>query len=287
MAASSDDRGSSARSGVQVLALLRERRARVRLQRAVGAEHWIAFADGWSRLYEAARRLPVSLFVLDPRDEAGRIQTDSVERLVRARPSVAVLLYLPFGPDVAHPLLRWARLGVRHVVFLDVGDSGAYLREMVGRAAARSATETLWAQVRGALGPLAPGIAAALHAGLHGVSEIRSADEWAEAVGVPLRTFYRAFRSRGLPPPKRCLEWLRFLHVLHRLTDPGVELDEVIGPLGGLPSERRRRAWAAEWGVEPSELWYTVPLDEAIRRFARECGRDAVARPAAPEAVHR
>lgn len=277
MVRSSPERDEKPGRGAPIVALLRERRARVRLQRAVGGEHWLSFVERWSRLYDAARERPVGLFVLDPRDERGELQADAVARLARHHPSIAVLLYLPFGAHLADPLLRWGRLGVHHVAFLDLGDSTLYLHEMVDRALARSATEALWARLRAALEPIPVDVARALRVGLHRLVEIHSAEDWADVVGAPLRSFYRVFERARMPSPKRCLEWLRLLHVVQRLGDPGSGVEEITRSIGWTPPERRVREWAESWGVEPSDLWYTVPLDAVIEVFALECREGGLA----------
>lgn len=270
--------------GVQVVALLRERRARVRLHRAAGPRHWVAFVDRWSELYDAIRSMPVALVVLDPRLD-GTVQEEAVERLLRHHPSIAIVLYLPFGPDLAAPLLRWARRGVRHIVFLDLGDSTLYLQDLLDRALARSATEALWNRLSAALGPLAAETGRPLRVALHRIAEIGSAEEWAEALGLPVRSFYRCFRRGGLPAPKRCLEWLRLLYAAHRMRDPGFAHAEVIAQLRWAPSRRFLAEAVGGSDPDPSELWYTVSFDDVLQRFVRECREGARARLATRKAV--
>lgn len=256
------------RGSAQIVALLGERRARVRLQEAVGSDHRIAFVSRWTAVYECIRNLPVVLAVLDPRD--GRAwQVEAVERLVRHHPSLRILLYLPFRPDAAGPLLRWARAGVRQIVFFDLGDSSLYLREMVEHALARSVPEWVYARIQAELDPLSEDVAEAFHLALLRAAEIDSAEAWAEAAGWPAGSFYRRFRAHGLPTPRRCLEWLRFLYAAKRLEDPGYEWDDLIRdepPAPLLPTRGR-----AATPLDARELRYTVSFEVALAQFVREC----------------
>lgn len=262
------------RGGAQIVALLNERRARVRLHEALGASHRIAFARSWSGLYECVRRLPVVLAVIDPRDGADW-QVDAVERVVQHHPSMRVVLYLPFRPDVAAPLLRWARAGIREVVFLDLGDSGLNLRERVERALAGSATEWVYLRLRAALDPISEECAEALRVALAHATELDSVDAWAGAAGRSSASFYRSFRAQGLPTPKRCLEWIRFLYAVKRLEDPGYEWEDVVrGQCPALPLARGgpgRRS-------RERDLRYTISFQVALEQFVQECHARAAAR---------
>lgn len=257
------------RGGAQIVALLEERRARVRLQEALGADHPIAFVRCWSDLYECVRSLPVVLAVVDPRD-ASDWQVDAVQRLVQHHPSLRIVLYLPFRPDVAGPLLRWARAGIRELVFLDLGDSSLYLRERVERALAGSTPEWVYLRLRAALDPITEEWADALRVALVHATEIDSVEAWAEAMGRSAASFYRFFRAQGLPTPRRCLEWIRFLYAVKRLEDPGYAWEDVVqGPRPALLSPGRASA---------RELRYTVSFEIALAQFVQECRSQAAGR---------
>ena len=256
------------RRGAQIVALLAERRARVRLHEAVGADHRVAFVRRWTDVYECIRTLPVVLAVLDPRD--GRAwQVEAVERLVRHHPSLRILLYVPFRPDVAGPLLRWGRLGVYQVVFLELGDSSLYVREMVERALACSVPEWVYARLRAEMDPLAEDVAEAFRVALLHAGAIEHADAWAEAVGWPAGSFHRRFRSLGLPTPKRCLEWLNFLYAAKRLEDPGYAWEDLVGVTP--PNSSFHAPAGAAPAPDARELRYTVSFDIALAQFAQEC----------------
>jgi hypothetical protein len=258
-----DRDGRPLRGGAQIVALLAERRARVRLQEALGADHRIAFVRCWSDLHECVRSLPVVLAVVDPR-EGSMWQVDALERLVQHHPSLRIVLYLPFRPDVAGPLLRWARLGVREHVFLDLGDTSLYLRERVERALAGSTPERVYLRLRAALDPISEEWAEALRVALVHGTEIDSVQAWAEAMGRSTASFYRFFRAQGLPTPRRCLEWIRFLYAVKRLEDPGYAWEDVVqGPPPTLPSSPD--------GARKRELRYTVSFEIALAQFVQEC----------------
>lgn len=262
------------RNSAQIVALLTERRARVRLHEAVSAEHRIAFVRRWTEVYECIRSLPVVLAVLDPRE--GRTwQVEAVERLVRHHPSLRILLYVPFRPDVASPLLRWARLGVQQVVFLELGDSRLYVREMVERALARSVPEWVYARLRAEIDPLAEDVAEAFRVALLGAGAIERAEAWAEAVEWPTASFYRRFRSLRLPTPKRCLEWLNFLYAAKRLEDPGYVWEDLVHEA---PPHPRQGSTHADATRDARELRYTVSFDIALAQFVQECRAAGVRR---------
>ncbi len=246
----------------------------------MGSEHRIAFVSAWGALDECVRALPAALAVVDPHGQGG-LEVEAVERLAARHPSLPIVLYLGFGPRVAKPLLRWGRGGVRDVVFLDLGDSRHYLRDVVRRALARSSADALADDLVAAMAPLPDRAAEILRTGLRRLTEIRTVSDWALSVGLSAAGLSRALRRAGLPSARRCLDWLRLLFVVHHLADPGCTLEDLHRRLAPGVAQGFWKRVPALTGVSASDLPYTVTVERLFEQFAAEGRAASIARPTA------
>ncbi len=259
---------------MQILAFLSDRRARVRLHRALGTDYKIAWASDWDQLEQLVREMPVDIFVVDPRRRT-RIDVAAVCRLRERYPSIPTVLYTEFQVDLADPLLVWGDVGVCGAAFLDQSDTEWDLHRLLEAATATCAAQQILSAIEAVLPELDDTVRRVLSLGLHEAASLLSAQQWAERAGLTRRTLYRLFKQAGLPTPKTCLQWLRLLYAAKALTDPGVTVEDVVFRM-------RYSAPPNFWshvrklvGVSPSEMRWSVTAEELAERFAAVCRKQA------------
>ena len=256
---------------MQILAYLSERRARVRLQRALGAKYAIAWATDWQQLERLVREMAVDVFVVDPRLSSQRVDVAAVCRLRGRYPSVPTVVYTEFRLDLADPLLEWGDAGVCGAAFLDQSDSSWDLHRLLEMATARSAAQQLLGAIEAELSELDDRVRRVLSIGLYEATSLRTVQRWAERAGLSRRGLYRLFVEAGLPTPKTCLQWLRLLYAAKALGDPGVTVEDVVFRM-------RYSAPPNFWthvrnmlGITPSEMRWSLTVEDLADRFASLC----------------
>lgn len=258
-------------------AFLASTRACARLQAAAGEEYEFIFADSWSELDALIRRVPVELVVVDP-VRSDEVEVAAVERLRAYYPSLAVVLYMPFAPSLADALLRLGSVGVHSACFIDHGDTDLSLRRALDEAAKYAVSEQIFEHIFEGLDLDSDEIREAFRAALRNVDDIRSALEWSRYLGTSHRSFYRVFRSSGLPTPKTCLLWLRLMYAARLLEDPGYNLYDVVHRLGYSAPSNFWQHVQDTLGLKASELRYAVSFDTLLNRFIAEHLQPAAAR---------
>ncbi len=254
---------------MHAVAYLHTSDARQRLEAAIGDEYDVAFASSWSELDDLIRRLPIEVVVADPCRPAG-VDVTAIERLRAYYPSLPVVLYMPFSPDLADTLLRIGGVGVHSAVFFKHGDTPLALSRAVAEAVAFSTSEEILNRLFDELEVNCVRIQSAFRAALNNVDKIRTALEWSQFSGSPQRSFYRLFQSNGLPTPKTCLKWLRLMYAAKLLKDPGYNLSDVVHRLGyGAPSNFWQHVQDT-LGLRASELRHGVGFETLLERFIHE-----------------
>ncbi len=251
--------------------------ARSRLLAAISADYELVFAPSWSDLDQLIRRAPIELVIVDPVRGAD-VEVAAVERLRAYYPSLSVILYMPFSPDLADALLRLGSVGVHGAVFLNHGDTPLQLARSVEDAARFTVSEQILNRIFGGLEVKSRGIVKAFRIALRNVDKIRSALEWSRFMGSSHRSFYRAFRSNGLPTPKTCLLWLRLMYASKLLEDPGYNPYDVVHRLGYSAPSNFWQHVQDTLGLRASELRYAVDFETLLRRFIAEHVDQAVKR---------
>ncbi len=243
--------------------------ARQRLKAAIGGTHNLTFVSSWPELEDLIRRLPVEIVVADPCRPEG-IEVGAIERLRAYYPSLSVVLYMPFSPDLADALLRLGQVRVHSAVFLDHGDTSLALSKAVAEAAGISTSEHILARVFDEVEVDCAAIQEAFRVALNNVDKVRTVIEWSRFSGVPQRSFYRLFRSNSLPTPKTCLTWLRLMYAAKLLQDPGYDLCDIVHRLAyGAPSNFWQHVQAT-LGLRASELRHGVGFEALLERFLYE-----------------
>jgi transcriptional regulator GlxA family with amidase domain len=177
---------------------------------------------------------------------------------------------MPFSPDLADSLLRLGSVGVHSAVFFDHGDTPGTLRRGVEDAVASSVSEQILRRLFEGLDGISDEIIDAFRAALRNVDKIRSALEWSRYLGTSHRSFYRNFRSVGLPTPKTALLWLRLMYAVKLLEDPGYSLYDVVHRLGYSAPSNFWQHVQDTLGLRASELRYAVGFGALLNRFLAE-----------------
>ncbi len=255
---------------MQIVACLPERRARVRLHRAVGSEYAIAWARNWDEIELLVRKMAVDLIVVDPA-HSGRAEREPVCRLCERYPSVPVAIYTEFQIELADALLAWGDAGACGVAFLDQSDSEWDVRRLVSMASGRSAAEQVLFALEVELPDLDEEVRSLLRVGLYEATRLQTVEQWCDLSGMPRRRLYRLFDHAGLPTPKTCLQWLRLLYAAKALSDPGASVEDVVVRM-------RYSAPPNFWahvrkilGVTPTEMRWSVTAEDLADRFAKMC----------------
>ena len=255
---------------MQIIACLPERRARVRLHQSVGAEYAIAWARDWDEIEALVRQLAVDVIVVDPL-HSGRVDMQPVIRLRERYPSVPVVIFTDFRLDLAESLLAWGDAGVCGAAFLNQSDSEWDLRRLVNMARDRSAAAQVLSTLQRELPGLSEEVRRILRVGLYEATALHTVEAWGRLAGLPRRRFYRVFAEAGLPTPKKCLQWLRLLYAAKSLSDPGASVEDVVFRM-------RYSAPPNFWahvrkilGVSPTEMRWSVTVEELVDRFAELC----------------
>ncbi len=246
----------------------------LRLEAAVGGGCELTFATNWSQLDKMIRRLPIEVIIVDPVRPRG-VEVAAVERLRTYYPSLSVVLYMPFSPHLANPLLRLGAVGVHSAVFFNHGDTPLALSRAVEEAVACSVSEQILGLIFEASEPRSEEIVEAFREALHNPDKIRTALEWSRFHRVSHRSFYRLFRSHGLPTPKTCLLWLRLIYAARLLEDPGYALYDVVHRLGYNSPANFWQHVQETLGLRASELRYAVGFRTLLDRFLSEHVRPA------------
>ncbi len=237
-----------------------------RLQTALKDSYDLTFASSWSDLDHLIRRVANEVIIVDPaRPE--EVEVAAVERLRAYYPSLPVVLYMPFGPELADALLRLGSVGVHRAVFFDHGDTRNELARAVDEAVASSVPEQILARIFEGLEIESREIKEAIRAALRNVDTIRSALEWSRYLDLPHRSFYRSFKSCGLPTPKTCLLWLRLMYAAKLLEDPGYSPYDVVHRLGYSAPSTVWQHVQVTLGLRASELRYAATFETLLRRF--------------------
>jgi AraC-like DNA-binding protein len=244
-----------------------------RLQEALEGSYDLTFASSWSDLDHLIRRLATEVVIVDP-VQPREAEVAAVERLRAYYPSLPVVLYMPFGPQLADALLRLGSVGVHRAVFFDHGDTAKELKTAVEEALAASVPEHIFGRIVDGL-ELVYGendgefreIKEAIRVALRNVDTIRSALDWSGHLDLPHRSFYRSFSSFGLPTPKTCLLWLRLMYAAKLLEDPGYSPYDVVHRLGYSAPSNFWQHVQDTLGLRASELRYAATFETLLRRF--------------------
>lgn len=242
---------------------------RLRLEAAAGSDCHLRFASDWAALDRLIRNHPTEVVVIDPY-AAGSLEVAPIERLRTLYPSLAVLLYMPFSPEVVEAVLRLGNIGVHRAVFYDHDDTMKGLQRALEEVFAQSLSERLVRRIFDEIGTAPREMVVAFRVALQNPDRVRSVLEWSRTLGMSHRSFYRLFRVYRLPTPKTCLMWLRLMYAARILEDPGYSLYDVVRRLGYTTPSNFWQHVSDMVGVRASELRYEVDFETLLARFIEE-----------------
>ena len=262
---------------MHVAAYLASREARKRLREALKGKYGLTFAGSWSELDHLVRRVATDVIVVDPVHPQA-VEVAAVERLRANYPSLPVVLYMPFGLELADALLRLGGVGVHRAVFFDHGDTTRELSWAVAEAMSMSVPERILARIFEVVDIDSRELRDAFRVALRNVEEIRTAVEWSRFLDQPSRSFYRTFLDYGLPTPKTCLLWLRLMYAARLLEDPGYNPYDVVQRLGYSAPSNFWQHVQDTLGIRASQLRYAASFESLLKRFVSGEVRTPVAR---------
>ena len=245
----------------------------VEVERAARREledrHVVARSGSWERLLHGIRERPVTGAILDeaflPR--LGR-PAGAVAELRARFPSVALVWLARPGADPLD-LLRLGRAGIDRLLLVPVDEVEREIAVCVARALGRG-TEAL---VTREISPYLPlRILAAVRLALDDVHHHRTADEFADRMGLSRPHLSVCLKELGLPSAGHLLGWVRLLHAGRWLSDPGRSAESVSRQLDYSSGAAFRRALRAYVGVTPRRVAEGGGLGFVLERFLQRCG---------------
>ena len=228
--------------------------------------HQVLWAESWRELLRAVRRQPVGLVVMDLHAETRKDGALRVFRFTQRYPLTPVIAW---GDVDGRELFRLGKAGAADVIISRHADDPVLVREIVELALGRGLWPLIESQLRGKID--ADGLDLLRYATDHIADQIQ-VPELATAFDVSISTLERRCERWRLPTPGRLLLWLRVLHGLRWLMEPGRSVESVGHQLGYSSGAAFRRAIKATVGGKGNPLRDADVVDRALLQFAAECG---------------
>lgn len=235
---------------------------------AASNPHELLFAETWRELQRIVRRQPISLVVMDLHAEARK---DGALRVFRFSQRYPLTPVIAWGDADGRELFRLGKAGAADVVISRSIEDAAIVREIVFSSLGRGLGGLLEQRLRDRVD-------------VDGRELVRyAADRIPEQIQVPglaaafdisISTLERRCERWALPTPGRLLLWLRVLHGLRWLMEPGRSVESVGYQLGYSSGAAFRRAIKATIGGRPTPLRNEEGFEKAVNLFVSECGRD-------------
>ncbi|HSL71771.1 MAG TPA: AraC family transcriptional regulator [Longimicrobiales bacterium] len=231
----------------------------------------VLWADSWRELQRVVRKHPVGLVVMDLHAETRKDGALRVFRFTQRFPLTPVVAW---GDADGRELFRLGKAGAADVVISRHADDAAIVREILELALARGLWPALEPHLRARID--GDGLELLRYASEHIADQIQ-VPELAAAFDVSISTLERRCERWKLPTPGRLLLWLRVLHGLRWLMEPGRSVESVGQQLGYSSGAAFRRAIKATVGARGGPVRGTEGLERATLMFVSECGTAATA----------
>lgn len=233
--------------------------------RLATTSHEVAWVDSWRELYRLVRRDPVAAVVTDLHAE---LRKDGALRVYRFSQKYPLTPLVAWGELDGRELYRVGKAGAADVVVSRQADDPVLVGEVLRTVLGRGLSATLAARLDGRVGK--DPLAVIRHAAEHIPDRIQ-VPALARAFEVSVSTLERRCERWGLPTPGRLLLWLRVLHGLRWLLEPGRSVESVAYQLGYSSGAAFRRAIKATIGGRPSPLRNAKGFERAVDLLVREC----------------
>ena len=210
--------------GTRVVALLRDRGARARVQEALRGHGALEFCERSADVASAVRSGDVTAVLVEPQDGGGASTIPLVASLRAGFPGVAVIAYCDHRNASSADILAMARAGVNELAFRGTDDVRIALTAVLTSAEHHS-TATL---VLGELGTALPaGIRPLVAYCLEHAGTPLSVERVAAELGVHRKTLVNRLTQAGFPAPSAVIGWCRLLVAARLLENPAQSAEQV------------------------------------------------------------
>ena len=233
---------------------------------AASPPHHLLFAESWRELQRLVRRQPVALVVMDLHAEARKDGALRVFRFAQRYPLTPVIAW---GDADGRELFRLGKAGAADVVISGSLDDAPVVREILVSSLGRGLGALIESRLRERI---APEVRELVRYAADRIPDQIQVPGLAAAFDLSISTLERRCERWRLPTPGRLLLWLRVLHGLRWLMEPGRSVESVGNQLGYSSGAAFRRAIKATIGGRPTPLRNQNGFERAIGQFVEECG---------------
>ena len=242
------------------------------LRVVLGREHNVFAVNRWDELAEEARSKSADLVVADPRAD-GTVRLEELRTVIRAFPSLPVVIYTILAPETLGATVELAKLGVRHVVLRNFDDEPRRFRDLLERQPAYVMSDAVLASLARPLGMVPAELARAIERLFRVPQQFKGVNDLANAAAMNRRSLDRWLERAGLASARMLVLGARLLRAYFYMQDPGRSLDEVVERLGYGSSRLFARQVRAATGLTPTTLRQRVPPDEFVALLTARLGR--------------
>jgi AraC-like DNA-binding protein len=242
------------------------------LRVVLGREHNVITVDRWDELETEVRRKPVELLVADPRAE-GTVRLEELGNIIRAFPSLPVVIYTILSPETLGATVELAKLGVRHVVLRNFDDEPRRFRDLLERQPSYAMSDAVLASLARPLGTVPAELARAVERLFQAPQQFKDVNDLAKAAGMNRRALDRWLERAGIASARMLVLGARLLRAYFYMQDPGRSLDEVIERLGYGSSRLFARQVRAATGLTPTVLRHSILPDEFVALLTARLAR--------------
>ncbi len=239
------------------------RTSAARLQHAVGKRFRFLIAQSWAEAFEAIRREPLEMAVMDP-SLGGPPRGHEIERIRMLFPSLPLLLYTRLIPEVVPVLLRLGQAGIREVVVAGHDDHPRRLSDALLGAAAGTLSRRLIEEMEDVLVGCPGELKWAIETMIREPASFHTVQDLADRARMDRRTCARWFTKAQLPPPSVVLMVFRVVYAHRLLQDPGYTVEDVAAKLGYAKARSFTQNVKEVFGMTPGELKVALSTEEAL-----------------------
>lgn len=231
--------------------------------------HQAVWAESWRDLQRHVRLQPVGVAVLDIHAESRK---DGALRVLRFCQRFPLTPLIAYGDLDGRELFRIGKAGATDVLLSRHVQDAVLVREVIERALARGVWPILERPLTARVGEEA--LAVVRHAS-EKIAEQIQVPELARAFDVSISTLERRCERWNIPTPGRLLLWLRVLHGVRWLSEPGRSVESVGRQLGYSSGAAFRRAIRATVGDRVALARDPDTFERAVALMVSEFGAGA------------
>jgi|SRR5687768_8710753 len=232
------------------------------------ASHQVLWSDSWRELQRHVRKHPVSAAVMDLHAETRKDGALRVFRFTQRFPLTPLIVW---GDVDGRELFRLGKAGAADVIIARYADDAILVREIIEQVLSRGVWSAIEGRISESIDPDA--LEVVRYATEHIADQIQ-VPELAVAFDVSISTLERRCERWRIPTPGRLLLWLRVLHGLRWLVEPGRSVESVGQQLGYSSGAAFRRALKATIGSGPALQRRPELFEQAVESFCSECGSE-------------